>query len=155
MLRRTPTIDRISPHPLWVGHAGDGRDFARLHDLGIEAVVQLAVEEPPLTPPRSLIYHRFPLLDGTGNAPAYLELAIGTIAELIRLGIPTLVCCGMGLSRSPAITATALARLEGVPPDDALRALADHHRMDISPGLWREVRMNGPAPEGGVAPRRL
>ena len=128
---------------LWVGHAGDGRDFARLHALGIEAVVQLAAEEPPPALPRALISHRIPLLDGPGNPPAYLTLAIGTVAALLRAGIPALVSCGMGLSRSPAIAAAAIARLEDIPPDDALRALAAFHPVDVSPGLWAEVRIAG------------
>ena len=70
------TIDQISPHPLWVGHHGDGSDARRLHELGIEAVVQVAAEEAPLSPPRGLMYHRFPLVDGSGNAPEVLVLAV-------------------------------------------------------------------------------
>jgi hypothetical protein len=60
-------MNQIPPYHLWIGHAGDGRDYRRLLDLGIRAVVQLAVEEPPLQPPRELIYLRFPLRDGADN----------------------------------------------------------------------------------------
>ena len=77
------TIDQISPYLLWVGHAGNGGDVVGLHDRGIEAVVQLAAEEPGLTLPRSLLYHRIPLGDGAGNASALLSLAVGTLASLL------------------------------------------------------------------------
>jgi hypothetical protein len=142
------TIDQISPHPLWVGHHGDGSDARRLHELGIEAVVQVAAEEAPLSPPRGLMYHRFPIVDGSGNSPEILILAVATVAALVRLRVPTLVCCGMGLSRSPAIAAAALASIRREAPDEALRMLADHHPVDVSPGLWREVRAASQLPVG-------
>src|SRR5437764_255159 len=41
---------QITPHSLWLGHAGDGTDFRRVFDLGIRAIVQVAAEEPPLRP---------------------------------------------------------------------------------------------------------
>ncbi len=128
------------PYPLWVGHAGDGSQNRVLHELGIEAVVQVAAEEPPLSPPRSLMFHRFPLLDGSGNSPAVLRLAVETVAALIRLRVPTLVCCGMGLSRSPAIAAAGLALALREPADEVLRRLADCHPVDVSPAFWAEVR---------------
>src|SRR5436189_138299 len=59
--------------------------------------------------PRELIYLRFPLLDGEDNEPALLIQAMQTVARLLQARIPTLVCCGGGLSRSPAIVAAALA----------------------------------------------
>ena len=50
-------------------------------------------------------------------------LAVGTVAALIRLRVPTLVCCGMGLSRSPALAAVALAIVRREPPDEVLRMI--------------------------------
>src|SRR4051812_36720706 len=69
-------MNQILPYPLWTGHAGDGRDYRRVLDHGIRAVVQLAAEEPPLQPPRELIYLRFPLNDGADNADDLLVLAV-------------------------------------------------------------------------------
>ena len=150
-------IDQIAPYPLWVGHAGDSGDARRLLDLGIEAVVQVAAEEPSPLLPRGLIYLRFPLDDGSGNLPAHLMMAIGAVEGLIRLRVPTLVCCGMGLSRSPAVAAVALARVRREPPDESLRFLAECHPVDVLPGLWREIRAIRPLPVGfepaGPGPR--
>ena len=146
--KRDRIIDQISPHPLWVGHAGNGSDARMLHDLGIEAVVQVAAEEPPLSPPRGLLYQRFPLLDGSGNLPEFLMLAVGTVEALVRLRVPTLVCCGMGLSRSPAVAAVALAIVRDEPPDEVLRMLAACHPVDVSPGFWGEIRAVRPTQVG-------
>jgi protein-tyrosine phosphatase len=131
---------QIQPHRLWVGHAGDSRDFRALFGAGIEAVVQLAVDEPTVATPRELVSCRFPLLDGIGNRAELLSMAIRTVAALIRLGIPTLVSCGSGLSRSPTIAAAALSLATGQPPDDCLRLVAEGRPSDVTPGLWNEVK---------------
>ncbi len=96
---REGIIYRISPESIWIGHAGEGHDFTPLLDLGIEAMIELAEEEPSFPTRRDLISCRFPLIDGVGNRPELLALAIRTVAILIAAGIPTLVCCSDGLSR--------------------------------------------------------
>ena len=120
-------------------------------------MVQVAAEEPPLAPPRGLISLRFPLVDGSGNPPAILMLAVGAVAGLIRLRVPTLVCCGMGLSRSPAVVAAALAIVRREPPDDVLRWISERRPVDVSPAFWREVRAVRPLPVGfgPLEPERL
>jgi protein-tyrosine phosphatase len=132
-------MKQIPPYPLWLGHAGDGRDFKRVFDAGIKALVELAAEEPPSTAPRDLVYCRFPLLDGSGNDQTLLALAINTLASLLERQVPTLVGCGAGMSRSPAVAAAALALVYQEPPEDCLRQIVAQHPCDISPALWEEV----------------
>jgi hypothetical protein len=134
------TMDQILPYPLWVGHAGDGRDFRMLFDVGIRALVQVAIEEAPLQPPRELMYCRFPLIDGIDNQPEVLSLALATAAELIKNHVPTLVCCSAGMSRAPLVAAAGLNLAHGEPLEACLQEVAQHHRCDVSPGLWSEVR---------------
>jgi protein-tyrosine phosphatase len=133
-------MNQITPYPLWVGHAGDGRDFQEVFDKGIKAIVQLAMEEPLLQPPRELVYLRFPLLDGSGNDANLLQLAIGCVVTLIQHGTPTLVCCGGGMSRSPAIVAAALSTVEHADMEECLRRVIQLHPADVSPGFWEEIR---------------
>lgn len=130
---------RVEAYRLWLGHAGDLRDPTLLLDAGIRAVVDLAANEPFPHLPRDLIYCRFPLLDGSGNDPKLLRLAIGTLVELIDMGIPTIVCCSNGMSRSTAIAAAAIARMSGTSADDKLIWIASQVKHDVSPGLWNEV----------------
>ena len=103
-------MKKIEPYKLWLGHAGDGRDFKQMLDLGIEALVQLASEEPPVQPPRELIYLRFPLIDGSGKTfnPLHFADSKRRVVNWVFRFL-TLVCCGAGLSRSPAVAAAALA----------------------------------------------
>jgi protein-tyrosine phosphatase len=132
-------MNKIEPYPLWVGHAGEGRDFRMLFDAGIRALVQLALEEPPLETPRELIACRLPLIDGTGNRPEVLYLAISTVATLLKMHLPTLIFCGGGMSRSPAIAAAGLAMVHHQPPEKCLEQVVKCHPSDVSPGLWSEI----------------
>ena len=133
-------MHQIEPYQLWVGHAGDGRALQEALDRGIRAIVQLAMADLPLQPPRELVYCRIPLLDGAGNDPGLLQLAVNNVAALLRQGTPTLVCCGAGMSRSPAIVAAALSIVEQADVDECLKRVTSRDGADVSPGFWEEVR---------------
>jgi protein-tyrosine phosphatase len=137
--RDRPEIMREVRPQLWIGNALEARDLARVLELGIEALVDLAIEEPPASLVRELIYCRIPLLDGAGNSPQKLRLAVETVSSLIRAKIPTLVACGAGMSRSPAIAAVAIATGERVNPDEVLQRIVAGFPHDVSPALWQEV----------------
>ena len=132
-------MNQIKPHEVWIGHAGDGSDFRAIFDESIRAVVQLAVEELPAQPPRELILLRFPLVDGSGNTPDLLSLAIHAVATLLRHNIRTLVCCGAGMSRAPAVVAAALALAHHASLEACLEQVARCHAADVSPALWLDV----------------
>jgi protein-tyrosine phosphatase len=123
-----------------LGHSGDVRDIRGLFAAGIAAVVDLAIHEVPAPAPRELVYCRFPIVDGTGNPPWLLRAAVETVAGLIREGVPTLVGCGLGLSRSPCIAGAAIARVRGCPADEGLAVALKSAPADVSAALWAEVR---------------
>ena len=131
---------QVSDYPLWIGYAGDGSDFRSVLDSGIRAIVQVAYEEPPLHPPRELLYCRFPLIDGPDNDKTNLALAITAVANLLEKGVPVLVCCGAGMSRSPAIAAAALSMVYQESPEDCLKQIAGDEPMDVAPSLWLGVK---------------
>ena len=132
-------MTRVEPFLLWLGHLGEGRAGEKLESRGIRAVVQLAVEERTFELQREIVFCRFPLVDGCGNDPALLAAAVHSTAALIERKVPALVCCGAGLSRSPAIAAAALALAERMPPEAALEIVSRHCPTDVLPGLWQEV----------------
>jgi protein-tyrosine phosphatase len=136
-------MNQMLPYPLWIGHAGDGRDYRRLLDVGIKAVVQLAIEELPLQPPRELVYLRFPLRDGADNPDGILGLAVGALVSLLRQRLPTLVCCGAGMSRSPAVAAVAVGLVTGEPAEEILKRFLTGRPGDLSPGLWDQLKRLG------------
>jgi hypothetical protein len=111
----------IAPHRLWIGHAGDLRDPRGILDEEISAVIDLAADEPVAVLPRELVYVRFPILDGPGNAEWLLRAAIQTTAALLRDQVPTALCCSGGMSRS----GQALNEIGSGPIDVSPALLAD------------------------------
>jgi protein-tyrosine phosphatase len=131
---------QIAPHRLWLGNALDARDLRPLYELEIAAVIDLALEEKPAQLGREMVYCRFPLADGAGNSPVVLRAAVDMTARLIEQQVPTLVACGAGMSRSPAIVAAALSMIDGHAPEECLAALVEGQPHDVSPLFWAEVK---------------
>jgi protein-tyrosine phosphatase len=132
-------VRQVAGSSLWLGHVGDARNLRALLSAGIEAVVDLAANEPPVPVTRELVYCRFPLIDGVGNPPWMVRAAVYLIMELVHVGIPTMVYCSGGLSRTPAIAAAALAQIRGCSMAAALAELAASGPADVSPVLLAEV----------------
>jgi hypothetical protein len=133
---------QVEGYPLWVGTARDARDIKGVLDAGIEAIVDLAMLCEPVTPPRELVYLRFPLVDGGDNPPWQLTAAVQAVAGLLKLGAPTLVACDGGMSRSIVIASAALWFLMPLKTslDDVLAALAASGPCDVQPRLWTDVK---------------
>ena len=129
----------VIPQLLWIGNAMDARNPRLVLDADIAAVVDLAYEEPPAQLPRQLIYCRFPLLDGVGNEPTHLRLAVDAVLRLLVARTPTLVACSAGMNRSPIIVAVALAMIRNEPADRVLQQLVESRPHDVSGGLWDDV----------------
>jgi hypothetical protein len=105
---------QVANRPLWIGSAGDLRDARAVLGSGVEAVVELADSDQFAVLPRELVRCRFPLSDG-GDSPAWLlRMAAESVAALIRAGVPVLVCCASGMSRSVCIAAAGIAWPRGV-----------------------------------------
>ena len=130
----------IPGYSLWLGHAGDIRNLQTVLSAGIVAIVDLALEGLPASVPRECLYCRFPLLDGFGNLNGLLHAALDTTASLLRSRTPTILCCGAGMSRSPAIAAGAMSIVTGRSPDECLSQVAEFAAADVSPALWRDVK---------------
>jgi len=129
----------IHPNLFWVGHALDIREPRGLFDAGITAVVDVAFEELPAQLPRQLIYCRFPLNDGGGNAPSVLTQTVQTLVDLLSSGTRTVVACSAGMSRSPTIAAFSLAAHLSQEPNDVITRIADIKSLELKRALWNDV----------------
>jgi len=130
----------IVPGILWLGNSADARDLQRVLDVGMVALIDLAAEDPMPAMPRSIVYCRFPIADGGQASKPVLRIAIETVASLLKNEVPTLVFCGAGMSRSPAVAAAALAIVLGGSPDERLNEVVSDHPHDVSSRLWADVR---------------
>ncbi|MCH9655307.1 MAG: dual specificity protein phosphatase family protein [Planctomycetes bacterium] len=129
----------VIPQLLWIGNARDARDVKGVLDLGISAIIDLALEEPPISFPREIVYCRLPLIDGDENNQPVLETTIETVARFIQAEVPTLVACSAGMSRSPAIVAGALSKTKAISFREAIGQIAAIGPCDVSPGLWNQI----------------
>lgn len=127
----------VLPDRLCIGNAREARDVKGIHDAGIEAVVDLAANEPPAALSRDMIYCRIPLVDGDGNGAELLRLAVNTIAQLVREGVPTLVACSHGMSRSPTVTCYALMRAQRIVREEAIALVGG----SVSPSLCHSIEL--------------
>lgn len=130
---------QVDGYSLWLGHIGDARDLNHLCEAGIEAVVDLALNEPPVVLTREMAYCRFPLIDGGGNPPWMLRAAVETVAGLVRSEVRILVYCGACMSRTPSVAAAAIAAVSGMPLEGSLALVVKSAAADITPALWKEL----------------
>jgi hypothetical protein len=133
-------VRQIVPGILWLGNSADARGLDRVLEAGVFALIDLAAEEPMPALPRSMVYCRFPVVDGQQPSKQVLRMAIETVASLLKTGIPTLVFCGAGMSRSPPVVAAALAIVRGGSPDERLNQVVSGHPHDVSGQLWADMR---------------
>ncbi|MCG6157430.1 protein-tyrosine phosphatase family protein [Rubinisphaera margarita] len=138
----------VLAHRVYTGHAGDARDLRTLMSAEFAAVVDVAMEEPPATLSRELIYCRIPLIDGGDNDGRLLDFAIDTVVELIHSKLKVLIACSGGMSRSPLITAAALARTQGTSFSEALHVVTSTGPCDFSPILFKEIQDRARATAG-------
>ncbi len=127
---------QVAGRSLWLGNAGDLRDARAVMAAGVEAVVELADNEQLAVLPRELVRLRFPLSDGGDNPAWLLQLAANSVAALMRAGVPVLICCSAGMSRSVCVATAGITLLEGRSLSEALTAVAGTGPADVSPGLW-------------------
>jgi hypothetical protein len=131
---------RIDPYKLWIGNARDLRDARLILDAEITAVMALADNEPAAVLPRELIQMRFPLNDGGENPEWLLKLAIESTAACLHAGVPVLVCCSAGMSRSVCVAAASIAVVERRPITETLSAVVSNAPADVSPQFFAQIR---------------
>ena len=74
-----------------------------VHVAGIEAIVDLAIDEPPIAVTRDIVYCRLPIADRIGNSAGHIQLVVETICQILESQVPQLVACSAGMSCSPAL----------------------------------------------------
>jgi protein-tyrosine phosphatase len=130
---------QLPQHEFWLGNRGDLLRPADLRRTGIQAVLDLALEELPFQWHREGIVLRVPIIDGPGNQPEFLRIAVRTAAELLATNMPTLIVCSAGLSRTPVIAAVGLAIHTGNTPLECLQTIRSITHTDVSLALWQDA----------------
>lgn len=130
----------LAAHRLWLGNRQEMQDWTTLHEAEIDALVDLAGNEPSLAPPRDFLYFRFPLSDDDSNPAWLVNLTHQTVLSLLDQQVNTMIACGVGKSRTPVMAVAAIAKRTKKPFDSVLKDLSREMPLDVSPALWNQVR---------------
>lgn len=122
-----------------MGTADGARDATTLHDRGVTTVVSPTHQTPNVEWADTTVVD-VPMRDGPQNdRTAFTQAVTGLRAALERDG-SVLVHRSAGASRSPAVTATALALHDDRSLEDAFEQIADRRAaVDPHPAVVRKV----------------
>lgn len=133
---------QISTTCLWLGNAADLRDVRGALAEGIQAIIDLAIEEPCPKLPRVFNYSRFSITDDGENNPVVICAAVCLATAYARSQYPVAICCNAGLSRSPTLAAVALAATTETPAKEWLQQISAMKPTDVNPSLWNQFTNN-------------
>jgi protein-tyrosine phosphatase len=121
----------MSEYNLYIGDAIDASDHQKIKSRGVDSVVKLTYSGPDDGYPDSVDVHEYSMRDGPQNDPETFRQAVEHLRELFREGKTVFVHCNAGSSRSPTVSAAALALHEDVEFETALDTIRDSR--DIQP----------------------
>jgi protein-tyrosine phosphatase len=117
---------------LYIGGLTDAGRPKLLNTREITAVLKLT-HSPPETPyPDAVTVADHPLIDGPQDDLEKFREAVDRLITLLERSETVLVHCSAGSSRSGAIAATALARMDGTDIETALARIQDK-KPDVEP----------------------
>lgn len=133
-------MTEILPSLIWLANGLEVRDLELIGEMQIDAIVDLAYEEPPIASLKSRLTFRVPLIDGEGNNRTHIRLAVLTTTELIRSKTPFVIACSAGISRSPAILAAGLAMVDHCTVEEKLEFIKAKKRIGVSQAFLSDVQ---------------
>jgi hypothetical protein len=118
-----------------IGNHVEARDAGLLRQRGIRSVLSLDGSLDPSDAECLGVeaVAAFDLIDGAGNDPGVLGLAVLALEDLLRAHAPVLVHCHAGRSRSVVVVAGFLARSLRIGPAEAVARVAEKRVVCITP----------------------
>ena len=113
----------MSEYELYIGNSDDASNHAKIESEGVDAVLKLTYETPEYGYPDSVEVYEYSMTDGPKNDRERFEQAVKKLLELFEDGKTVFVHCSMGKSRSPAVSAAAIAIYEDVSFESALETI--------------------------------
>lgn len=109
---------------LYIGSATDAADHPTYTEYGINAVVNLAYDDPADGYPEHVTVHRHAFDDGSDAYTGTFHNAVTTVLNLLDDGNTVLVHCHRGISRSGSVTAAVIAARTDASVTDAVDQIA-------------------------------
>jgi protein-tyrosine phosphatase len=133
-------MSEVIPGKLYLGGLWDATSFEQLQEFNITAILDVASNQNQPTYGR--LYSNVRLIDGPGNMPRDFEQAVLALESLMNDSAEVvLIHCHAGVSRSPTICATYLAKKNKTTFDEAVASIRLNRQfIDPHPALRKMAR---------------
>lgn len=126
---------------LYIGSATDAADHPTYTEYGIDAVVNLAYDDPTDGYPEYVTVHRHAFDDGPDAYTGTFHDAVTTVLNLLDAGNTVLVHCHRGVSRSGSIAAAVIAAQTDTSVTDAVDQITAVTGEEPHPALVSYARI--------------
>lgn len=120
----------MSEYELYIGDSEDASDHAKIENEGVDAVLKLTYETPDDGYPDSVDVYEYSMTDGPKNDHERFKQAVEKLLELFEDDKTVFVHCSAGKSRSPAVSAAAIAVYEDVSFESALETIRESREVN-------------------------
>jgi atypical dual specificity phosphatase len=124
-------------YELYIGDILDASNHERIEKREIDSVLKLTYETPDDGYPNSVEVHEFSLTDGPQNDYERFKKAVEKLLELFDGGDTVFVHCSAGKSRSPTVSAAAIALHEDVEFRSAIETIRESRDINPHPILLK------------------
>jgi atypical dual specificity phosphatase len=124
-------------YELYIGDILDASNHERIEKREIDSVLKLTYETPDDGYPNSVEVHEFSLTDGPQNDYERFKKAVEKLLELFDGGDTVFVHCSAGKSRSPTVSAAAIALHEDVDFRSAIETIRESRDINPHPILLK------------------
>lgn len=130
-------MDKVAPN-LYVGTLADAGDAALLQEHGVDSIVSLTHGDPESGFPVPV--SKCPMMDGPQNEKETFRTAVAELLTGLQQGKTMLVHCSRGASRSPSVTAAAIALHEEVTIEAGFEQVDEQRdEFDAHPAVVRQA----------------
>jgi protein-tyrosine phosphatase len=119
----------MTEYELYIGDARDASDHEKIENREVDSVLKLTHNGPQDGYPNSVDVHDFGMRDGPQNDRETFRKAVSRLLGLFQDGETVFVHCNAGSSRSPTVSAAALALHEGVEFESALETIRESRNI--------------------------
>ena len=124
-------------YELYIGDALDASNHEKIEKRGIDSVLKLTYESPDDGYPSSVNVYEFSLTDGPQNDYERFKEAVEKLLELFEKNETVFAHCSAGKSRSPTVSAAAIALHEDVEFRSAIETIEESRDINPHPILLK------------------
>jgi protein-tyrosine phosphatase len=125
----------MTEYELYIGDFQDASNHEKIERRGIDSVLKLTYQDPEDGYPESVEVHEFSIQDGPQSDQETFTEAVEKLVKCFEEGETVFAHCNAGKSRSPTVSAAAVALHEDVEFRSALDIIRESRDINPHPAL--------------------